>query len=202
MEMEKIKLNIGAGITYIPGFINIDVLSHADIYLDLNKDRLPFKDNSVEVVFSYHTLEHIKNYIYALKEIHRVLKHRGKLFLGLPYVSSTRYHLVNPYHYHNFNEYFFDFFDPDKLLGSAGEPFQIMFKLVFCKFHYVGMFKYLPQILKNWCRFHLLNVVRKIDVGLLAIKDKTDIPVVTKALSKEMKKEFETYLKARKKYTE
>jgi SAM-dependent methyltransferase len=198
--MKKIKLNIGAGITYIPGFINIDILPHADICLDLNKDRLPFEDNSVEVVFSYHTLEHIKEYLYALKEIYRVLKHKGKLFLGLPYVSSTRYHLVNPYHYNNFNEYSFDFFDPEKLLGSAGESPDIMFKIVFCEFHYVGIFKYLPSVLKNWCRHHLLNVVRKMDVGLLAIKDREDLPVITRALKKEMKKEFNFYLKARKRY--
>jgi len=198
--MKQIKLNIGASVTYIPDFINIDIVPYADICLDLNKERLPFEDSSVDVIFSYHTLEHIKDYIHALSEIYRVLKHKGKLFLGLPYVSSTRYHLVNPYHYHNFNEYSFDFFDPERLKGSASEQNSIIFKKVFCEFHYMGIFKYLPPPIKGWCRNHLLNVVRKIDIGLLAIKDLSDNVVITRKMKKEMKKEFRNYLRARKKY--
>ncbi len=197
---QEMKLNIGASVTYLPGFINIDISEKADICLDLNREKLPFEENSVDVVFSYHTLEHIENYLHVLSEIYRVLKHRGKLFLGLPYVSSTRYHLVNPYHHHNFNEYSFDFFDPEKLKGSAGEKNQIFFKKVFCKFHYVGIFKYLPPLIKDWCRMHLLNVVRKMDIGLIAIKDLNDQPVITRKLKKQMEKEFKTYLKLRRKY--
>ena len=198
--MGKIKLNIGASVTYIPGFVNIDIVPYADICLDLNKDRLPFEENSVEVVFSYYTLEHIENYIFALSEIYRVLKHRGKLFLGLPYVSSTRYHLVNPYHHQNFNEYSFDFFDPERLKGSASEQNPIILKKVFCDFHYMGFFKYMPPPIKGWCRRHLLNVVRKMDIGLIAIKEPKDNLRITRKMRKEMKKEFLSYLNSRKKY--
>ncbi len=198
--MKEIKLNIGASVTYIPNFINIDIAPHADICLDLNKESLPFEENSVDVVFSYHTLEHIENYMFTLSEIYRVLKHRGRLFLGLPYVSSTKYHLVNPYHYHNFNEYSFDFFDPDKLKGSAFEENKILFKKVFCNFHYMGFFKYIPPPLKSWCRCHLFNVVRKIDLGLITIKYLDDDVNITRKIKNSMRKEFYTYLYSRKKY--
>ena len=197
--MKEIKLNIGASATYIPGFVNIDIVPHADICLDLNNDKLPFEKDSVDIIFSYHTLEHIENYLFVLSELYRVLKHRGKLFLGLPYCSSTRYHLVNPYHFHNFNEYSFDFFDPERLKGSASEQNQILFKKVFCDFHYMGLFKYLP-LLRRWCRTHLLNVVRKMDMGLIAIKDVTDKIVISRQTKREMRKEFKAYLKARRKY--
>lgn len=113
-EKSEVKLNIGAGVTYIPGFVNIDISTQADITLDLGKDRLPFDDNSVDLIVSYHTLEHVSDYLFALSEIHRVLKHGGRFLVGLPYVTLTEYHLVNPYHLHNFNEYSFDFFDVDK----------------------------------------------------------------------------------------
>src|SRR5437016_5004624 len=110
-EMDDLRLNIGAGTTYIPGFKNIDIDSKAEIQLDLSKDRLPFDDDSVSLVFSYHTLEHVSEYLFALGEIHRVLGHNGALLLGLPYVSLTEYNLINPYHLRNFNEHSFAFFD-------------------------------------------------------------------------------------------
>lgn len=170
------KLNLGASQTYIPGFINIDLSKKADISLDLGKDKLPFDDNSVDMIFSLHTLEHIPDYLFCLSEIHRVLKHGGRFLVGLPYVTLTEYHLVNPYHLHNFNEFSFDFFDPDIRKGSASEDNPIHFKKVFHRFHYIGKFAFLPSPIQNWCRRHLFNVVREIDFGLVAVKKPKDIP--------------------------
>lgn len=198
MELNRkttVKLNIGAGHTYIPGFYNIDISKNADISLDLGKDELPFENDSVDLVFSYHTLEHIPDYLFALSEIHRVLKHGGIFLVGLPYVTLTEYHLVNPYHLHNFNEYSFDFFELNKLKGSAAEENPILFTKVFHRFHYIGYFKLLPPPLKTWCRRHLLNVVRKIDFGLIAIKNpKEQLPFTSK---KELMRKFDECLRAR-----
>lgn len=169
-ETTTMRLNIGAGQTYIPGFVNIDIDSKADITLDLGEDRLPFDDNSVDLIFSYHTLEHVPNFLFALSEIHRVLKHGGLFLVGLPYVTLTEYHLINPYHCHNFNEHSFDFFDERKAKGSAAESNPILFSKAFHRFHYIGIFKFLPLPLRSWCRCHLFNVVRKIDYGLIAVK--------------------------------
>jgi SAM-dependent methyltransferase len=174
----NIKLNLGASQTYIPGFINIDISKNADISLDLGKDRLPFESNSVDVVFSHHTLEHIPDYLFCIGEIHRVLKHGGHFLLGVPYVTLTEYNLVNPYHLHNFSEFSFDFFDPDILKGSAAEENPVIFKKIFHKFHYIGRFAFLPATIQNWCRRHLFNTVREIDFGLVAIKDIANPPQI------------------------
>tara|TARA_Y100001960_G_C14642465_1_gene811601 strand:+ start:396 stop:992 length:597 start_codon:yes stop_codon:yes gene_type:complete len=188
------KLNIGSGKTYIPGFINIDISNKADIVMDIGKEKLPFENNSIDVIFSYHTLEHIDDYLFALSEIYRVLKHNGLFLVGLPYVTLTKYHLINPYHLHNFNEYSFDFFDSSKMKGSAIEDNPILFKKAFHEFHYIGVFKYLPKLIKSWCRNHLLNVVQKIDFGLVAIKDINDSLVYDKD---SIKKQFTYCLKSR-----
>jgi SAM-dependent methyltransferase len=169
-ETKGIRLNIGAGETYIPGYINIDISRKADITLDLGKDKLPFDDDSVDLIFSYHTLEHVPDYLFALSEIHRVLRHGGHFLVGLPYVTLTEYHLVNPYHLHSFNEFSFDFFDAKMLKGSAAEENPILFNKVFHRFHYIGVFNLFPPPFRSWCRRHLFNVVRKIDYGLIAIK--------------------------------
>ena len=61
--------------------------------------------------------------------------------MGVPYVTLTEFNLVNPYHLHNFNEHSFDFFDPDRLRGSAAEEHEISFKKAFHRFHYTREFK-------------------------------------------------------------
>ena len=166
------KLNIGAGVSYLPGFTNIDVSPRADLQLDLNNDRLPFDDDSIELIFSYHCLEHLDNYLFALGEIHRVLQHQGRLLIGVPYVTLTEFNLVNPYHRQNFNEYSFDFFDPAKLKNSAAEENEILFQKAFHRFHYLPEFAKEPPDRQEWSRRHLFNVVRAIDFGLVAIKDR------------------------------
>jgi len=198
--MDELKLNIGAGYNFIPGFVNIDISPKADVSLDLNSDPLPFDDNSVDMVFSYHCLEHIENYLFILGEIHRVLKHRGRFLIGLPYATSTKYHLVNPYHHHNYNEYSFDFFDPEKLKGSAAEENPIVLKKVFCHFNYMHGFRRMPPPLRNWCRRHLFNVVRAIEFGLLTVKDPQTNISVTKEDRIKLEQEFIDCLDARVNY--
>ncbi len=134
-DVIEVKLNIGAGLTYIPGFHNIDVSPNADIVIDLSKQPLPFEDGSVDLVFSYHCLEHVEDYLFALSEIYRVLKHGGVFLIGVPYVTLTEYNLVNPYHKHHFNEFSFDFFDAGRLKGSAIEKNDILFKKIYHRFH-------------------------------------------------------------------
>ncbi len=170
MNDNLLKLNIGAGQTHIPGFINVDISTRADISIDLGREKLPLPDDSAELIFSYHTLEHIDNYLFALGEIHRVLRHGGHFLLGVPYVTLSEYHLVNPYHRHNFNEFSFDFFDPARLKGSAAEENNLCFRKIYHEFHYLSGYRLLPRPVRDWCRRHLFNVVREIEFGLVAIK--------------------------------
>lgn len=172
MQTEGVlNLNIGAGLTFIPGFVNIDVTDKADLCLDLNHDRLPFDDNSVDLIFTSHTIEHFDNYLYAIGEMHRVLKHGGELLVGVPYVTLTEFNLVNPYHKQHFNEFSFDFFDPERLLGSAAESGTVLFHKICHRFHYMPEFAKEPPEKKEWFRRHCFNVVREINFGVMAIKD-------------------------------
>lgn len=189
------KLNIGAGKSYIPNFVNIDIAEHAEITLDLSSEKLPFDDNSVDLIFSYHTLEHVPNYLFALSEIHRVLKHGGILLVGVPYVSSTKFNLINPYHLHHFSENSFNFFSG--LKGSAVENNDIQLHKVYHKYYYFGLFKLIPYPLNRWCKNHLFNVVRKIDFGLVAIKNDNPIEYPSKS---ELKRLFKETMKKRVRY--
>ena len=194
---DAVRLNIGAGHTCILGFTNIDVTERADISLDMNTDRLPFDDNSVDLIFSNHTLEHFDEYLFALGEIHRVLKHGGQLLVSVPYVTLTEYNLVNPYHKHHFNEFSFDFFDPEKLLGSAAESGGIMFRKIAHRYSYLPEFANESPEKKDWCRRHYFNVVSEIVFGVLAIKERgTPLPIGPDT-PKQLLKDYNKYNAAR-----
>lgn len=151
-------------------------------------------------MFSYHTLEHIENYLFVLGEIFRVLKHGGIFLVGLPCLTLTNYHLVNPYHRHNFNKYSFDFFNLNKLKGSACEKKPIVFHKIFHWFHYIDFFIILPPLFRTWGRHHLLNVVRKNDFGLVAVKN-TCLPVENEpGYRRTLIKKYRGYLADRRHY--
>lgn len=160
-------INIGAGLTKIDIATNIDISKRADISVNLNEDKLPFDDDCVDLIYSDHTLEHINNYLHLINEIHRVLKPGGCLLVGVPYVTLTKYNLVNPYHVHNFNEYSFDFFDQSKIAGSAAEENGVDLRCLKVNYRYLGIFRFLFGA-RNLARKYLFNTVR--DIRYLVVK--------------------------------
>lgn len=52
-------------------------------------EKLPFPDESFDVVYSSHVLEHVNSEIEALKEMKRVLKPNGILIIGMPTAAMT-----------------------------------------------------------------------------------------------------------------
>jgi O-antigen biosynthesis protein len=76
------KIDLGGGIDSRPGYITIDQ-EGSDIVCDLN-DGIPLPDNSVGVINASHVLEHLKDPLKSMKEIHRVLVHGGWAFIEVP----------------------------------------------------------------------------------------------------------------------
>ena len=60
-------------------------------YVDLNKNKLPFKNNSFDTILILDILEHILEPIKILEESKRILKEDGKIILSLP----NDYYLTN-----------------------------------------------------------------------------------------------------------
>ena len=71
-----IKLHVGCGSHHIPGWVNSDLKAGngVDKIIDARKP-LPYKDNSVDLIFSEHFIEHITEDegLGFLKECYRVL---------------------------------------------------------------------------------------------------------------------------------
>lgn len=97
---KSIKLNIGCGENKLEGFVNIDVEPRVkpDLVHDVVTTRLPFKENSVDIVHCIHNIEHIelKHWHNVLADFWRVLKPKGKLYLAYPeFEICAKYFVTN-----------------------------------------------------------------------------------------------------------
>ena len=101
------KIDIGGGLNPYPGYETVDIRESADHVADLN-DGIPLEDNSVGVLNAHHILEHLKDPIKSMAEIHRVLCHGGWAFIEVP-STDGRGAWQDPTHisYWNKNSFFY-----------------------------------------------------------------------------------------------
>lgn len=81
------KLHLGCGKRYIPGFIHVDLVNLPHIDYKHNVEELPmFEDNSAELIYASHVFEYFdrQQAIAVLNEWRRVLKNGGILHLAVP----------------------------------------------------------------------------------------------------------------------
>ena len=121
--LDFVKVELGCGESRkIKDAITVDLVDNdsVDIVTNINNG-LPFEDNSIDEIYSYHFLEHVDNLEFVLKEIYRVLKPNGKKIGSVP-------HFANPYFYsdptHNsfFGLYSFSYFDKNQKLFKRKVP--------------------------------------------------------------------------------
>jgi hypothetical protein len=94
------KINIGSGYEKIDGFISIDYDEklNPDYCLDIEKDNLPFDDNTVTTVIAHHILEHLgEGYFHCLQELYRVCQHGAVIDIRVPHPRHDAY-LADPTH--------------------------------------------------------------------------------------------------------
>jgi predicted SAM-dependent methyltransferase len=88
---EVLRINLGCGSTYKPGYINIDMFdrSVADMLADVSS--LPYSSNSIDVIEAAQLIEHfdLAHLRYVLAEWFRILKPGGELVLETPDLSRS-----------------------------------------------------------------------------------------------------------------
>ena len=131
------KLHLGCGKIYIPGFVHIDIVDRPHIDHIASIDRLTFiGDNSVDLIYNCCVLEHFKraSTTDVLKEWFRVLKPGGILRTSVPdFEALCKIYLTNgklgdvigpllgrQNYLYNIHYNLFDFTTLSDCLGSVG----------------------------------------------------------------------------------
>ncbi len=84
------RLDIGCGNNKIPGatYVDIDPAAHPDILHDLNKFPYPISDSSFDEIYAKHIIEHLDDPVGFMREMIRILKPAGTIFIETPHFSS------------------------------------------------------------------------------------------------------------------
>lgn len=77
--------------------VNVSELESSGVRVysaDIERSKLPFEDESMDVVVANQILEHTKEIFWIFHEISRVLRPKGKLILGIPNLASLHNRLL------------------------------------------------------------------------------------------------------------
>lgn len=96
---DEVYLHLGCGPKILDGFINVDKFHKDPNVVNYDFFKLPYKDNSVDLIYCSHALEHlpIRHAKLAIKEWSRVLKNKtGFLYLEIPDLEIIMHKLLDP----------------------------------------------------------------------------------------------------------
>jgi len=175
-------LNLGCGFVKIENAVNVDKIAMCDpdILWDIDIMPWPFDDNSFDVIYMDHVLEHLINWWGALREASRVLRVGGDLLVFVP--DQTNSHaMAYRDHLHVFTIASFQNFSDgscsrtgtnayvkDEIVTNGTIPLIIKYyrRVPFPK--YAWMQKW-PWLLK-FCANHMINFIDEQHVGFRKIQ--------------------------------
>ena len=111
LDLDGLKLNLGAGWDGTEGFIRVDRAGDPDIRLDLSEP-LPFADGTFVEIRAFHVLEHIerRDLVRIMNECWRVLEPDGVMEIEVPVFPSDAA-MADPTHVSFFVAATFDYFN-------------------------------------------------------------------------------------------
>ena len=166
------SVELGCGQHKREGFFGIDIQGGpgVDLVLDIEREPLPFEDDTVERIYSSHMFEHLcapGSPIQTLREIVRVCKHNAEVEIWTPYGKSNDGLLLG---HHNFYtethwQHICCFYADTVYLGPAPGRF------IWHKTQYVldgGILEHLDRLgfPLSFAVDHLYNIVREFGVFL------------------------------------
>jgi len=138
-----VRVQLGPGQrNYIPGWINVDAnmfTGKCDVWADL-QNPLPFRDETLDAVYSHHVIEHLADLRSHLREVHRCLRPGGVYRVGGPNGDAAIKKFVD-----GDAQWFDNFPDRRSSLGGKLENF------IFCRQEHLTIltFSYLEELMSN-----------------------------------------------------
>lgn len=114
------RLNLGCGRSVRSGWINLDVapLPGVDVVHDLDDLPLPFADASFDRVDCIDVLEHVRDVVAVMRELHRITAPGGRVRIEGPHFTSYTWP-TDPTHRRAFAINTFEYFTRASLHGRG-----------------------------------------------------------------------------------
>ncbi len=122
-------LDVGCGGRKLPGSVGMDILRlpGVDVVHSFDQIPWPFEDNSFDLIFLNHALEHVRDVVAVMNEIHRVLAPGGRLVVQVPYFRCADAY-NDPTHTHFFTHGTLDYFVKDSGLSKYAYSDKLFIK--------------------------------------------------------------------------
>ena len=142
-QEKVVKVHLGPGQrTYLDEWLNLDaniVTGTCDVWVDF-RNPLPFRENTVNVFYSHHMIEHLPDLQFHFNDMYRCLKPGGFIRVGGPHGDNAAKKFLE-----NDSDWFVDFPDSRKSIGGRFENF------IFCRQEHLTILtlSYLEEICEN-----------------------------------------------------
>jgi len=122
-------LDVGCGNNKAPGAVGIDSnpRTQADILNDLDVYPSPLEDATFDHIICRHIVEHVRDLVRFMEELHRVARPGATVEIVTPHFSN-RYSYTDPTHLRHLSLFSFDYFvaaDPPRL-GLLTRAFETL----------------------------------------------------------------------------
>lgn len=159
------KLNVGSGFDKRDGFVSIDSSSlvKPDVVCDLDTQKLPYANSSVDEVYAKHAIEHFSKLPEVLEELYRVSKNGAIWTFIVPFGSSWQdniFHKTVGWHWNSWDKFLVD--NPRQYYS------KVRLRLLRVEGHSDGWLNYLPFKRKLSSLFN--NIYREILYELEVVK--------------------------------
>lgn len=112
-KRDPMNVDLGCGMRKVPGWIGIDIrpFRGVDFVLDLERDKLPFEDDTIDSFKAIHLFEHFtpEGLFWCIEECWRCLRPTGRFYISVPKAGTPAWY-VHPDHKIHFIEDTFAFF--------------------------------------------------------------------------------------------
>ena len=124
------KLVIGHAGALHPDAITIDIDPEhkPDVIHDLHECPWPFADNQFKEIICHHVLEHLNDLSDPMKELHRICRSDGRIYIDVPHHSS--WCAKSPDHKLYFSYFGFDGYLASEKTWRTGKKFRLLSRQV------------------------------------------------------------------------
>ncbi len=139
----SLKINLGSSGVNKEGYVNVDIREsvNPDVVHDLRVFPYPFADNSADHIELVHLLEHLEDPFGAMRELHRILRPGGSLYIAVPHFSRGFTHSEHARGFDVSFPYYFTSRFPNQFYG-------VEYELEYLRLNWINhiTWRYLPEL--------------------------------------------------------